>query len=205
MTGFLVWVWESATQRRRCALAPVVPDGFLSLGVQRIAGERGRLSYAISEENSTVPVLVLEIVSQTYGGEYEEKMATYARKGVLYYVVYSPQYWRPCRHEPFEVCRLADGAYVRQSGEPVWMPEIGLGIGRELGTREPWQRDWLYWYDSAGNRYPVPEEVIEQLRQQVEQLHERLERAEPMLELERRRSQQVAARLRELGIDPESL
>ncbi|MEH2211736.1 MAG: hypothetical protein V7K84_14090 [Nostoc sp.] len=34
------------------------------------------------------------------------------------------------RHQPFEVYRLVDGSYQLQIGEPFWMPEIGLGIGR---------------------------------------------------------------------------
>ena len=50
------------------------------------------------------------------------------------------------------------------------MPEIGLGIGRENGICEQWQRDWLYWYDEQGNRYPelqknkqVQEQIIQYL------------------------------------------
>lgn len=46
---------------------PLVPDGFLSLGVERRKGERGRLSYVLWEENNVVPVLGLECVSQKYG------------------------------------------------------------------------------------------------------------------------------------------
>jgi Uma2 family endonuclease len=42
---------------------PVVPDGFLSLGVERKKGGKSRKSYATREENGIVPILVLEMVS----------------------------------------------------------------------------------------------------------------------------------------------
>jgi hypothetical protein len=33
---------------------------------------------------------------------------------------------------------------VRQVGEPLWVPEIGLGIGRVQGTHEGWEHEWPY-------------------------------------------------------------
>jgi len=47
----------------------IVPDGFLSLGVERFVGEEGRLSYVLWEEDGIVPIWVLEVVSKTYNGE----------------------------------------------------------------------------------------------------------------------------------------
>lgn len=52
----------------------IVPDGFLSLGVERRKSERGRLSYVLWEEKDIVPQFVLEVVSRTYGQEYEAKL-----------------------------------------------------------------------------------------------------------------------------------
>ncbi len=147
----------------------IIPDGFLSLGVQRRKGQRGRLSYVLWEENNIPPVWVLEIVSQTPGGEYHDKMTKYAQLGVLYYTIYNPDFWRRDKHEPFEVYRLVEGEYVRQPGEPFWMPEVGLAIGRGVGTYEGWTREWLYWYDQDGNRLLTPEELIEQERQQAKE------------------------------------
>ncbi|NEO97422.1 MAG: Uma2 family endonuclease [Symploca sp. SIO2E9] len=183
---------------RQILQTPIVPDGFLSLGVQRHKKPKGRLSYVLAEENNIVPVFVLEYVSKTYGGEYDRKMEDYARLGVRYYLIYNPDYWQRDQHEPLEVYRLCDSTYERQLGEPVWMPEVGLGIGRELGVCEQWQRDWLYWYDQQLNRYQVPEELIEQLQQQLRQ-------AESQLEQEKMRSQQLADMLRQMGVDPDSI
>ncbi len=169
----------------------IVPDGFLSLGVERRRSEQGRLSYVLWQENNIVPQWVLEVVSQTPGGEYDEKMMKYAAIGVLYYTIYNPDYWKRDKHNPFETYHLVDGTYILQQGQPLWMPELNLGIGREVGTYEGWTREWLYWYDQAGNRFPAPESIIQQERQRAEQ--------------ERQRWEKLIARLRQKGIDPESL
>ncbi len=162
----------------------IVPDGFLSLGVIRRKSERGRLSYVLWEEDYIVPQLVLEVVSKTYGQEYSDKKAKYARIGVLYYAIYNPDYWERDKHDPFEVYRLVEGEYIRQVGEPVWMSEIGLSIGRERGSYEGWIREWLRWYDAEGKCIPTE---AEQERQRAEQ--------------ERRFREELIARLGERGID----
>ncbi|NEO34228.1 MAG: hypothetical protein F6K36_28265 [Symploca sp. SIO3C6] len=48
------------------------------------------LLYVVWEEKDVVPIFVLEIVSQTPGGEYHEKMLSYAQLEVLYYLIYNP-------------------------------------------------------------------------------------------------------------------
>lgn len=156
-------------------LVPVVPDGFLSLGVQRFKGNTLRRSYVVWEENGVVPIFVLEIVSLTYGGEYDTKMAVYARLGVLYYVIYNPEYWRRDQHQPFEVYRLVNGEYQLQIGEPFWMQEIGLGIGRGIYIDGGVQQEVLYWYDEQNKRYQTPEEVAQQAQQQAAEMAELLE------------------------------
>jgi len=158
----------------------IVPDGFLSLGVERFIDEDLRLSYLLWEEN-VVPIMVLEVVSHKRRGEYSTKKQMYAELEVLYYVVYNP---RRRKKTPLEVYRLVDGEYVLLSGNPVWLPEINLGIGRERGTYQGITREWLYWYDQQGQRLLTPEERILQAEQ---------------------RAQRLAEQLRLLGIDPESI
>jgi Uma2 family endonuclease len=138
---------------------PVVPDGFLSLGVERRKGNKSRRSYVLWEENDIPPILTLEVVSWTPGGEYEEKMAIYAKLGVLYYVIYNPEYWQRDRHQPFEVYKLVDGVYQIQIGEPYWFPEIGLGIGRCQEVSGAVEQEVLSWFNDRGNRYLRPEEL----------------------------------------------
>ncbi|NES72252.1 MAG: Uma2 family endonuclease, partial [Okeania sp. SIO2D1] len=96
----------------------IVPDALLSLGVPRLKNNKLRSSYVLWEENYVVPIFVLEIVSKTYGDEYDEKMIDYARLGVLYYVIYNPDYSKRDQHERFEVYHLVDGAYQRLKGNP---------------------------------------------------------------------------------------
>ena len=173
----------------------LIPDGFLSVGVQRRKGDRGRLSYVLWEENNIPPVWALEIVSKTVGGEYDEKLTKYAHLGVLYYVIYNPDYWRRDKHDPFEVYRLVEGEYIRQPGEPVWMPEVGLGIGRAIGTYEGWTREWLYWYDQQGKRLLTPEESLEQAKRELDQQRQQVQQSQ----------QQAIAQLLSLGLSVEQI
>ncbi|MBE9014017.1 Uma2 family endonuclease [Pseudanabaenaceae cyanobacterium LEGE 13415] len=167
---------------------PVVPDAFLSVGVDRKKGGKSRRSYVTWEENGIVPIMTLEMVSHKPGGEYREKMAIYTRLGVLYYVIYNPEFWRRDKHEPFEVYKLVDGEYQRQAGEPFWMPEIGLGIGRVQTSFGNLPQEQLAWFDDRGERYLTE---AERERQQKE--------------AERQRREQLEAFLRSQGIDPDNL
>ena len=177
----------------------ISPDAFLSLGVPRIRSNgQLRLSYVIWQENNVVPLWVLEIVSKKLGGEYGSKLRTYAEMGVLYYTLYNPDYWQRDGHAPFEVYKLVNGTYIRQLDNPVWMPEVGLGIGVAQGTHDRYSREWLYWYDEQGNRLPAPENIIQQERSRAEQDRQRAEQAEQQLE-------DLINKLKARGIDPDTL
>ncbi|OCR00899.1 hypothetical protein BCD67_23820 [Oscillatoriales cyanobacterium USR001] len=166
---------------------PFVPDGFLSIGVERIIDENLRPSYAIWEENR-VPVLMLEVVSQTYRGEYSTKLQDYAGLGVLFYVIYNSHR----RRKPhLEVHRLVNGKYELQSGNPIYLTEVGLGIGCEKGTYQGINREWLYWYDEEGKRILTPEERVFQAEERAFQAEER--------------ASLLTEKLRSLGIDPNTL
>jgi len=122
--------------------------------------------------------------------------------GVLYYVIYNPLRTQQPR---LEVHQLKGGEYQLLSGEPVWLPELNLGIGRERGTYQGITREWLYWYDEEGQRYLTPEEradsaelELESERQERERQQQRGDRAESDL-------QQLREKLRQLNIDPDSL
>ena len=108
-------------------------------------------------DENVVPILVLEVVSPNYRKEYTVKLDEYAALGVFYYVIYSSRRRRKPR---LEVHKLVNGRYELQQSHPVWLPEIGLGIGCERGNYGGVIREWLYWYDQAGNRYPTPENKL---------------------------------------------
>ncbi|MDJ1181352.1 Uma2 family endonuclease [Roseofilum sp. BLCC_M91] len=155
----------------------IVPDGFLSIGVPRIIDSNLRLSYVLWEEQKP-PTFVLEVVSETARKEYSKKKEDYAELGVLYYAIYNPLRKRKPR---LEVYQLQGEEYQDLQGEPFWLPELNLGLGRAEGTYQGITREWLYWYNEQGERYLTPEEQLLSARQQIAQLTEKL---------------------RELGIDP---
>lgn len=166
----------------------IVPDAFFSLGVDRFYDEELRPSYIVWDED-VLPIFALEVVSpQTYRREYCAKKDEYASLGILYYVVYSSH---RRRHPRLEVCKLVDGRYILQEGNPVWMPEIGLGIGCEKRSYAGVTREWLYWYDENNKRYPTPQE--------------RVKIAEQLAQTEAQRAEKLAAKLRELNIDPDTI
>ena len=167
---------------------PVVPDAFLSLGVERKKGEKSRRSYAVWEEKDTVPTLTIEMVSHKPGGEYDEKKQLYAKLGVLYYIIYNPEFWQRDRHQPFEVYKLASGRYRLQIGEPYWMPEVGIGIGRYQGEVGGLPQEILTWYDERGKRHLSAAEAARQEAMKEQAQNERLK-----------------AFLRSQGFDPDNL
>jgi Uma2 family endonuclease len=181
----MCYYYEANIQEPKKSKA-IVPDGFLAIGVPRLKDEGGRLSYVLWQEQ-VKPILVLEVISKEYNGEYEEKLRQYQKLGILYYVVYnslSGRRGRYKRHESLEVYKLSDGKYellpsvalLSESGKVVWMPEIGLGIGCERRICGNWEREWLYWYDRDNVRYPSAEERAEQERMIAKQ--ERIARQE---------------------------
>jgi Uma2 family endonuclease len=188
---------------------PVVPDAFLSLGVKRKKGDEWRRSYALWEEDGIVPTLAIEMVSHKPGGEYDEKMAIYAKLGVLYYAIYNPNFWQRDRHAPFEVYRLEAGRYQLQTGEPYWMPEAGLALGRYDGVIDGFEREILTWYDAQGNRHLSAEEqaTIRAMRAEAQAMQAEAEtaRAEAEADRERSRRKQLEDFMRSQGLDPDNL
>jgi len=183
--------------------AAIVPDGFLALGVKHDRGERGRLSYVLWEEQNIMPILSLEVISEKYNREYEDKLADYQSLGILYYAIYNPLSGRRGRfkqRQRLEVYQLISGKYELLQGENnrVWLPEIGLALGYEKGAHIAWYREWLYWYDASGNRYLTADERAIQASAIAEQ--ERLGKQEA-----EQKAQRLAERLRLLGINPDEM
>jgi hypothetical protein len=85
------------------------------------------------------------------------------------------------------------------------MPEIGLGIGYERGNYAGVTREWLYWYDEAGRRYPTPNERVQLAAQRAQLEAQRAQQEAQRATVSEQRAEQLAQRLRELGVDPDSL
>jgi hypothetical protein len=78
-----------------------------------------------------------------------------------------------------------------------------LGIGSDRANYGGLVREWLYWYDEHNRRYPTPYEQIELEREQVRLERQQTELANQKAEAERQRAERLAAKLRDLGIEPD--
>ncbi|MEM8642286.1 MAG: Uma2 family endonuclease [Cyanobacteria bacterium P01_G01_bin.54] len=175
---------------------PVMPDGFLSVGVpRRKPGNQSRRGYVVWEEDNIVPLWVLEMVSWTPGGEYEKKLDIYERLGVRYYVIYNPDYWQRDGHPPLEIYKLINGQYQLQWGEPYWLPELELAIGRSRGMIGGVERELLSWFDRAGDRYLSAAERAEQAQVQAQAERQARLQAIPQLHQLGLSATQIAAAL----------
>lgn len=188
----------------------IVPDGFLAMGVKHDTGERGRLSYVLWEEQNIMPILSLEVVSERYNSEYEEKLADYQALGILYYAIYNPLSGRRGRfknRQRLEVYRLIAGKYelLPIENNRVWLPEIDLALGYEQGEHIAWQREWLYWYNASGDRYLTANERA--VNAEIMAAQERLskQQMQAIADQERLQKEKLAAYLRSIGVDPDAI
>ena len=178
----------------------IVPDMFLSLDVT-VAEDWWRKehrSYFIWEFGKP-PELVLEIVSNTEGGEDTEKRKKYAWMKVPFYVLYDPQ--RQIMTEVLTIYRLQGVGYEHQ--ESTQLDYLNLGLTLWEGEFEGKVDTWLRWTDEHGVLIPTGKERAEQEHQRAEQEHQRAEQEHQRAEQERHRADRLAALLRQAGIDPE--
>lgn len=180
----------------------LVPDVMLSLDVQLpedITVRESRVYFAW--EYGKPPDVVIEIVSNRKGNEDGSKMHDYARGGIAYYVIYDPEAW--LSQEPLRVYELQGRRYVRRADAQ--LPDIGLAMTLWQGEFETWARTWLRWCDPAGNILPTGEERAEMEKERAEVEKERAEMEKERAVTAEEKAARFAAKLRELGLDPEQV
>ena len=163
--------------------AVVCPDVFVVFGVEN----RQRRSYRVWEENGKTPDWVLEVTSSsTHLKDEREKPDIYAQMGVCEYFQYDPtgDYLNP----PLKGRRLTRNGYEIITPNPLEdgmlsLPSQVLGLEMRL-------------LPDSRMRFFNPQ-TGEYLRSPQESERERVQ--------ERQRADRLAARLRELGIDPNLL
>ena len=189
---------------------PVVPDMFLSLDVVLPADlwKKTNRSYFIWEYGKP-PEVVVEIVSNTEGGEEEPdgKLGIYGRMKVERYVVYDPG--QQTGGEPLRIYALRGGRLMRT--DQTWFEEIGMGVTLWRGQYQGREDTWLRWCDRDGAVIPTGEERAEAERARAEAERaraeaerERAETEHARAEAERARAERLAAKLRAAGIDPDA-
>ena len=169
------------------------PDWFFVPNVPKMLGGELRRSYVLWQEHQH-PLIVAELVSGNGREEHDitpnkGKFWVYERAiQAEYYVIYD------VARKGLEVYRLVNGRYQRLEANaagrvPIIPLQLELGIWQ--GTYQKTTTFWLRAWDAKGNLLLIGEEVAAAAKQQ--------------LEAEKQRADKLAAKLRELGIAPDSL
>ncbi|WGV25006.1 Uma2 family endonuclease [Halotia branconii] len=154
------------------------PDFFVVLGTQR----KTRKSWVVWEEDGKYPHVIVEILSQSTA-----KTDKDLKKQIYQETFRTPDYfWFDPFTQEFAGFHLVDGEYqplqMNEQGH-LWSHQLGLHLGIYDGL--------LRFFTADGQLVPTPEETAEQAEQKVEQAEQKAER--------------LAAKLRELNIDPDTV
>ncbi|MBP0018494.1 MAG: Uma2 family endonuclease [Cyanobacteria bacterium SBLK] len=148
------------------------------------------------------PLIAIEFLSDTDGGEYSSKRTYPPGKWFFYeqilqishYLIFEPNTGR------LEVHRLQEtrGYELRSPEENnrYWIEEIGLAIGVWQGRRENRDSYWLRWWDGDGNLLLWGSESVVRERQATERERQAKETALRQLE-------QLKQQMRDAGLEPQ--
>ncbi|RCJ18190.1 hypothetical protein A6770_06340 [Nostoc minutum NIES-26] len=154
------------------------PDFFVVLGCER----KTRKSWAVWEEDGKYPNVIIEILSDSTANTDRG-----LKKEIYQDIFRTPDYfWFDPYTLEFAGFHLVDGEYqplqANERGH-LWSHQLGLYLGIYQGLLRFFTRD--------GQLVPTPEETVEQVEQRAQQEAEKAER--------------LAAKLRELNIDPDTI
>ena len=176
------------------------PDFFVVLDA--IPG-RERKSWVVWEEEGRVPNVVIELISaSTEQEDRGRKMRVYASLNVREYFLYDP------RDNSLEGYRL--DATQRYRPIPVGpdgdldCASLGLRLGVVTCTWMRHTHPWLRWKAPDGSLLLTGREAEHEAFARAEQERERAERERERAARAEARSEQLAARLRAVGLDPEA-
>lgn len=176
------------------------PDWFYVANVPPTLNGKLRRSYVLWQELIR-PQIIIEFVSGD-GSEERDKTAWKGKFWIYETVIRTPYYAiYEVEKSQVEVYRLEGSFYElltpnNRNHYPI--PEMGVELGIWSGIYQNVELPWLRWWDSDGNLLLSGEERAEREQQRAEQERQRAER-------ERQRADRLAARLQELGIDPNEI
>ena len=196
----------------------ISPDVFVIFGVSK----RDRRSYKTWQENGKLPAFVLELTSKTTRKQDEEtKPLLYSQLGIQEYFQYNPtgDYLKPQlkgqtlingAYQPIAAQTLSDGSITISSqvlglelrllplSVTSFLPSPIGPLARELRFFDPRTGIQLLTYAES-------EQSRIQAEQEVGEAQHRADQAERLAEEERQRAERLAAQLRSLGVDPDTL
>ncbi|BAZ05191.1 Uma2 family endonuclease [Calothrix sp. NIES-3974] len=187
VAGDLLWYPVEGDNKTR-----VAPDVMVIFG--RPKGDRG--SYKQWEEENIPPQVVFEILSPgNTKAEMNRKLLFYDRFGVEEYYVYDPD------------SNEFDG-WLRREGFLDLIESIGGWISPRMQIKFDLSTDELKIFRPDGERFLSYVEIAqraEEERQRAEEERQRAEEERQRAENAEAKANRLAARLREMGIDPEEV
>jgi Uma2 family endonuclease len=187
------------------------PDWFLVLGApaSQLQDEL-RWSYLMWREG-VAPFLVVELLSP--GTEDEDLGQTLRVVGkpptkwqvyeqilrVNFYALYDRY------SKQFRLFELRGSGYVELTidGQGFWFEALQLGLGLWNGSYFGVEGQWLRWYDRSGNWVGTDREQLLQAQEEVAVAQQEVEMTQQQKEDAEQRAARLAAKLRELGIEPD--
>jgi Uma2 family endonuclease len=202
-TGGNMFVYYSTSQVRDRDFRG--PDFFVVLDVD---GEKERQGWVVWEEGGRYPDTIVELMSPSTA-----KIDVTVKKDLYERVFKTENYFV---YNPFDETSL-QGWHGQGKYQPIeaddrgwlWCESLGLWLGTWQGTIDGVTCQWLRFYHRDGSLVLLPSEAALQLAETEAQ------RAEDALQLakteaqradtEAQRADRLAARLRELGLDPDAI
>lgn len=170
------------------------PDWFY---VPRFTAETGEIERSYTPQlQGDFPLIVMEFISETEGGEYSTKPSHPPGKWFFYeQVLCSPVYVIFEPHQNIlELYRLDDsGHYKMVTPNPqgrYWLPELDLFLGTWSGSAFGRTGAWLRWWDAAGDLLLWESEQLAQEREELAR--------------ERDRTAKLLAQLKAAGLEPDA-
>jgi len=182
------------------------PDFFVVLGTER----KTRKSWVVWEEDGKYPNVILEILSDSTA-----KTDKGLKKTIYQDTFRTPDYfWFDPYTQEFAGFHLLDGKY-----EPLQPNAQGLLWSQQLGLYLGLHQGLVRFFTANGEVVPTPEEEAEQAQQKAEQAQQEAEQAQQKAEQAQQKAEQaqqkaeqaqqkaerLAAKLRELNIDPDTI
>lgn len=161
------------------------PDFFVVLGTQR----KPRKSWVVWQEDGNYPNVIVELLSNSTAATDKG-----LKKQIYQDTFRTPEYfWFDPNNLEFAGFVLVAGKYQPLTPNIqgwLWSQQLELYLGVD--------QEKLRFFTAAGELVPTPEEVAQQEKERAEQEKERAEH-------QKQRSDRLAAKLQELGIDPDTI
>lgn len=165
------------------------PDVFVTLNVD---GTKQRQGWVVWEEHGRYPDVIIELMSPSTAATDKGKKKTLYEQTFKtgHYFIYDPfapkslQGWKLGASWRYEKIQADERGWL-------WCDSLGLWLGTWSGTILRESATWLRFYDEAGNLVKLSFELAEEERERADRAQEKAEK--------------LAARLKELGVDPDEL